>query len=268
MERDWDDEFANMAHIPGAEALPAEWSRRSEALRSVYPSKLDVPFGGSDRERLDLFLPNREPKGLVIFVHGGYWMQTSPKDWSYLAEGALKRCYAFCLPGYVLAPDASVSEITRQVGRGIGLASTLVEGPIFLAGHSAGAHLVMRQICDDSPLSAQLLGRLARVTGIGGVYDLRPLLMTRLNWTLGLSSSEAVKESPILKRPKLRLPTSIWVGAEERPEFIRQSKAFEAVWLGLGARMTLAEDEGTHHFSALEGMIDPASPLMASILGS
>ncbi|MEM1375120.1 MAG: alpha/beta hydrolase [Pseudomonadota bacterium] len=267
MQRDWDDAFANMAHIPGAESIVAAWPRDAAALRAATKAELDVPYGSGTRTRFDLFFPDGPPKGVVVFVHGGYWMRFGREDFSHLARGALEAGYAACLPSYTLAPEARIADITREIANAVQRVASVVAGPILLSGHSAGAHLVLRLICDDSPLSASVLARIARVTGIGGVYDLRPLLMTNLNWTLHLDGPEAALESPILRRPKVTVPTTIWVGADERPEFVRQSRAMAMMWDGLGADVTLVEDPGKHHFGVIDGLCDAASPLMRAVLG-
>lgn len=266
MQRDWDDEFANLAHIPGGDALQAGWEAASRRFRSAHEGRLDISYGVKPRQRLDLFEPAGPAQGLVVIIHGGYWMRTGREDWSHLAAGALARGHAVALLGYTLAPDASLSEMREEVTSGLLRAASLVSGPIALVGHSAGAHLATRLVCDDTKLPSDVLARLSSVTGIGGVYDLRPLLMTALNWTLHLDGPKAAAESPILKRPKLTLPTTLWVGAEERPEFLRQSRAMALIWAGLGADIRLVEEPGAHHFSVLDGLGQPESPLLSAIL--
>lgn len=267
MPRDWDDAFANMAHIPDGVALVDAWPRDADQFRASELADLDVQYGESPRQAFDLFYPVGQPKGLMIFIHGGYWMRFGREDFSHFARGALDAGYAACLPSYTLAPEARIAEITGQVARAVRRASAMVAGPVILCGHSAGAHLALRMVCDDSPLPATLMARIARVTGIGGVYDLRPLMMTNLNWTLHLDNREATSESPVLRRPKLTAPTTIWVGADERPEFVRQSRAMAVMWDGLGADVTLVEEVGRHHFDVIDGLRNAGSPLMQAVLG-
>ncbi|MEM1102270.1 MAG: alpha/beta hydrolase [Pseudomonadota bacterium] len=268
MQRDWDDEFANLPHIPGGDALPEAWNAASARFRASHEGRLDIAYGTRPRQALDLFEPESPARGLMVFIHGGYWMRTGREEWSHLAAGALAQGWAVALLGYTLAPDARLSQIREEVTTGLSRAASLVSGPIALVGHSAGAHLALRLVCEDSKLGPDVQSRLVRVTGIGGVYDLRPLLMTALNWTLRLDGPEAAAESPILKRPKLTLPTTIWVGGDERPEFLRQSRAMALVWEGLGADVRLVEEQGAHHFSVLDGLETAESPLLAAALPS
>ncbi|MEM6897004.1 MAG: alpha/beta hydrolase [Pseudomonadota bacterium] len=266
MARDWDDEFANMAHIPGSAAFPDQWAQAAAAFRQSNAAIPTVPYGAHPREKLDLFLPSGAAKGLLVFVHGGYWLATGREDWSHLAAGALALGFAVALPSYPLAPEARITAITQSVARAIAAAAALVEGPIYLAGHSAGGHLAMRMVSDEGPLPPTIRAQLARVTGISGVYDLRPLRNTKMNATLQLSKAEAAAESPILLKPYTELPLTLWVGSDERPEFLRQSRALHADWVAKGAEITLVEEPGHHHFSILDGLTQPESPLMAAIL--
>ena len=120
---DWDRAYQNGAFIPGSEALPALWTAKAAAFRDSMGARalLDQPYGPLPRNRFDLFLPEATPKGLVVFVHGGYWMAFGRESWSHLAAGALARGWAVAMPAYTLAPDARIAhgpEDMDQLGRG------------------------------------------------------------------------------------------------------------------------------------------------------
>ncbi len=84
--RDWDDAFANMAHVPGSERLPALWAAAAAAYRaSGVAIDEDVRYGPTERNALDLVWPDGAPRGLVVFVHGGYWMRLDRTSWTHLA---------------------------------------------------------------------------------------------------------------------------------------------------------------------------------------
>lgn len=260
--RDWDDEFANMAHIEGSNKLPAYWATEGAAYREKVSPIQTLAYGTAERETVDWVMPDAEPKGLVVFVHGGYWMRTSPSDWTHLAEGARARGWAVAMVGYTLAPQASVTQITQQVSTAVTFAANHVSGPIILTGHSAGGHLVTRLLCSDTALSSSVLNRIVHTLPISGVFDLRPLLWTQMNDVLKLSDAEAIAASPVLHRPMGAPQFTFWVGAEERPEFIRQNRLMCTMWDGLGAKVSLVEDPGKHHFSVIEAMRDPSSTLI------
>lgn len=268
--RDWDDAFAITAHIPGAEALPEYWKQQAAAYREGLPDmEQDIPYGSSERERFDLVWPEGEPRGLAVFVHGGYWMRDFDKSyWTHLTQGASDRGFAVCLPSYMLTPTARISQITTQVCAAIAVAAGRVAGPIHLAGHSAGGHLVTRMICADTRLPATVLGRIAHTLSISGVHDLRPLLHTQMNDTLHLDAAEAARESAVLHRPFGTPRVTAWVGGGERPEFIRQARLLALMWDGLDADIRLEIDGTEDHFTLLEGLRDAGSAITRAFVGS
>ena len=263
--RDWDGEFSNGAYIPGSEALPELWAETALRYRAFLGGYCrEHAYGPGDRQRLDLVLPDGAARGLFVFVHGGYWLAFGKSDWTHFAEGARARGWAVAVPQYTLAPAATLPDMVREVAAAIEGAATLIDGPISLAGHSAGGHLVTRMICDDSPLA--VLDRVAHVVSISGLHELRPLLRTRMNETLNLTETSAASESAILHRPHpAACPWTAWVGADERPEFRRQSRLLVEIWGGLDHPVNLVEDPGRHHFNVIDGLTDPGSPLMEAI---
>jgi arylformamidase len=258
---DWEDAFQNAAYIAGAESYPGRWAARAAAFRAGARGDLDLAYGAHPRARLDLLRPEGAARGLVVFVHGGYWLKFDKSFWSHLAAGALARGWAVALPGYTLAPEVSISEITTQIGAAVAHAAGLVAGPVRLAGHSAGGHLVTRMICDDSPLAPETRARIARVVSISGLHDLRPLLATGMNAQLRLTPETAAAESPVLHTPLPGIPVTAWVGGDERPEFLRQSALLREAW---AADLEVAK--GRHHFDVIEDLCAPDSGLTDALL--
>jgi arylformamidase len=146
--KDWDDAFANMAHVAGSEELPRLWSDSAAAYRASGV-KIDqgIAYGSHPRERFDLVWPEGTPKGLVVFIHGGFWMRLDKSYWTDFAEGARSNGWAICLPSYTLAPDARISQMTSQIAAAIDVAASMVIGPLRITGHSAGGHLATQKLC-------------------------------------------------------------------------------------------------------------------------
>ena len=265
---DWDDAFANGAYIENGMSYPPLWAARAAAFRAKADwAETDILYGEHPREKLDLFFPNKAPRGLVVIVHGGYWLKFDKSSWSDLAEGALGNGWAVAMPSYTLAPDARIENITLQVGRAIARAAEQVAGPIRLGGHSAGGHLVTRMVCDDSPLLPALLERVEGLVSISGLHDLRPLQLTTMNQQLQLTSKSAALESAVLHRPAGQAQVVCWVGGAERPEFLRQSALLVEAWGRAGAKTQLVVDPGKHHFDVIDGLKDPQSDMTHTLLG-
>jgi arylformamidase len=265
---DWDDAFANGAYIENGMSYPPIWAARAAAFRQeANRAKTDMLYGEHPREKLDLFFPSVAPHGLVVIVHGGYWLNFDKSSWSDLAEGALGNGWAVAMPSYTLAPEARIENITRQIGRAITRAAEQIAGPIRLAGHSAGGHLVTRMVCDDSPLQSALLERVEGLVSISGLHDLRPLQLTTMNEQLHLTPQSAALESAVLHRPVGGAQVVCWVGGAERPEFLRQSAVLVETWGRAGAKTQLVVDPGKHHFDVIDGLKDPQSDMTRTLLG-
>lgn len=270
MQTDWDDAYANMAHIDGSEHYPEQWTKSAADYRlQLATSQLqkDIAYGSNPREVMDIVLPKAKPKGLAVFVHGGYWMRLDKSYWTDLAEGARARGWAVCMPSYSLTPVVTISHITKQIANAITQAAERVNGPVRLAGHSAGGHLVSRMICSDTTLNQELLHRIEHTLSISGLHDLRPLMKTNMNETLKLNEAEAVSESAALHSPAGCPALTAWVGGDERPEFIRQSKLIDIMWKGLGAYTECIVDGTHHHFSVIEDLKLADSPITNAFVG-
>ncbi|MGR3468434.1 MAG: alpha/beta hydrolase, partial [Shimia sp.] len=57
-----------------------------------------------------------------------------------------------------------------------------------------------------------------------------------------------------------------WVGAQERPEFLRQTRALEEAWQRKGGAIDAHYAPGHHHFSVIEPLTDPDSDLTEACL--
>ena len=257
----FDIAYANADFIPNGKDFPTKWQKMAADFRRTHKNlRLDVAYGEEDAKRFDLVLPETPPKGLVVFVHGGYWMAFGRRDWTHLAAGAVARGYAVALPSYPLAPEARIGDITKAVASAIDAAAAVVAGPIHLLGHSAGGHLVARMNCLDVDLACR--DRIARIMPISPLSDLHPLMQTTMNETLHIDEAEAQAESPALNDGRARIPTTVWVGADERPAFLDQARDLALAWPE--ADLVIAPDR--HHFDVIEPLSDPDSDMNAALL--
>ncbi|AWB23633.1 alpha/beta hydrolase [Methylobacterium currus] len=266
---DRDRAYDNVGAIPDARSYPARWSEAAasfrERLSAEGRARLGLLYGAGPRHAYDLFLPDGTPRGLAVFVHGGYWKAFDRSVWSHLAAGPLAHGLAVALPSYTLCPEARIAAITAEIAAFLDRAAAEVAGPVRLSGHSAGGHLVTRMLCADVDLACA--ERIARVVSISGVHDLRPLLGTGMNEVLHLDPAEARAESPALREPRPGARLVAVAGSDELPEFRRQNLLLPTVWHGLGAETQAFEIADRHHFSVIEDLTDPGSALTRALAG-
>jgi arylformamidase len=267
---DWDDAYANGVNIPHGERWPDIWVEPARSFRErlllVGRAQLEVAYAGGARNHLDLFLPEGPVKGLVVFIHGGFWMALDKSFWSHLAAGPLEHGYATAIPSYTLCPEIRLAGIVKEIGAAIEKAASMVQGPLLLTGHSAGGQLASRMITASAPLTQKTRGRIRNVVSISGLHDLRPLMNARMNQTLRIDEEEALAESPALLRPSAEARITCWVGGAEREEFKRQNKLLANIWTGLGATTSAVTEPDRHHFDVIDGLMDPKHPLTTTLL--
>lgn len=255
---DFDDAYANAAYIPGADGYPPRWQAEAAAFRDGATCEIDVPYGDRARQVMDLFYPGRLPLGVVIFIHGGYWLKFDKSYWSHLARGPVEAGWAVAVPSYDLCPDVRISDITAQMVQMVGQVGDRLAGPIRVTGHSAGGHLSARLA--SAGLAVPHRDRFARVMPISPLSDLAPLMQTKMNDDLKIDVAEAEAESPV-NHPPADVPVTVWVGGAERPAFLDQAGWLAEAW---GADHVV--DEGRHHFDVIEGLADPEAPITRTLL--
>jgi arylformamidase len=257
---DYDRAYANGPFIPGAETFPPRWTEEAVAFRAALGqrARTGISYGPGERNQLDLFLPEASPRGLLVFVHGGYWLRFDRDLWSHLAAGAVSRGWACAMPSYTLAPEARISAMTKEIARAVEVAASLVAGPVVVTGHSAGGHLSARMGCAHVALAAPV----RRVVPISPLADLEPISLTAMNADLRLDAAEIARESPALLALRPGVGAYVWVGAQERPAFLWQARLLSEAW-----SCPWTPEPGKHHFDVIDGLRDPTSPLMSACLG-
>jgi acetyl esterase/lipase len=267
---DWDVAYTNGAYVVGGDRWPAAWVEPAQAFRDSLAAsgraKLDLAYGPRPRNRFDLFLPSEKPKGLLVFVHGGYWLALDKSYSSHLATGAVASGYAVAMPSYTLCPEIRITAIAKEIAAAIGAAAEMIDGPLILTGHSAGGQLAARMVTITSPLPAPVKTRIRHVVSISGLHDLRPIMKRTMNQQLSIDAAEAMAESPALLEPIDNLRLTCWVGGAERSEFVRQNALLANIWTGLGAATATVVEPDRNHFTILDGLADPTHPLTRTLL--
>jgi len=84
-----DAAYNNSGAVPERDAIVADWAARSAKVRREYAGRLDLAYGDTPRERLDLFLAADPQAPTLAFIHGGYWQMNDKEDFAFFAKGLL-----------------------------------------------------------------------------------------------------------------------------------------------------------------------------------
>lgn len=261
---DWDRAYSNADFIAGAAEFPPRWAAKAAAFREGLGTKarLNLPYGDAPRQAFDLFMPEAAPRGLLVFVHGGYWLAFGRETWSHLAAGPLARGWAVAMPSYTLAPEARIAQMTVEIGAAVTAAAALVQGPVHVTGHSAGGHLSARMGNANAPVPPEVAARLRLVVPISPLADLEPLTHTKMNEKLRLDAAEVASESPAYLPRRDGCAAKAWVGGAERPSFLWHARLLAEEWA-----CEWQVDPGRHHFDVIEALALPDSPLTLAVTG-
>lgn len=256
-------------------AIFDRWRARSDETAARRPARLDIAYGPSATETLDVF-PAADPAApILVYIHGGYWIWKDKADFRFVAEGVVDAGATLVVINYALTPDHAMDEITRQVRAACAFtfknAGTLIPGDrnrIFVAGHSAGGHLTAVAATTDWPAFDPSLPRsiLAGGVAVSGIYDLEPIRLSYLNETVGLDAAMAARNSPLAAVHPGMPPLTLVVGGDESDEFKRQQASFAAAAVALGNEVETLEVPAHHHFAVIETIADKGSALNAAVL--
>jgi arylformamidase len=250
-------------------AAPARhYIARSSQARASLRCVLDVPYGPTRAETLDIFPADVPNAPVFVFLHGGYWRAFSSKEFSCVALGLQPLGITTVVVNYALCPAVTLDEITRQVRAAVAWTQRHIAAyggdpaRLALGGHSAGAHLtamcLQTRWAEDYGLPADPLGAALLVSGI---YDIAPLRYSYLQPMIQLDEGIIRRNSPMFGVRPCKTP--IWVnwGSEETPEFARQASSFHAAWHGAGNAGELSALPGCDHYLGIHGFEDSTSRL-------
>ena len=257
-------EYSPRLSVPNFADYFKAWPIDSDAARQKLKGHLDLAYGPHPAERLDLFVAGRS-RGLLIFIHGGYWRAFDKSDFSYMAPSLLEAGYDVALLNYALCPTLPMGEIVEQCRRGVAWlhrhagdygaeASRLI-----VCGHSAGAHLTALLFTADWAEYGMPPQAIVGGIAVSGLFDLEPMLSLAINADLRLDPPQVAALSPARLKPRLEVPLVVGVGALESAEFKRQSHLLHQAWPTVAT--PAIELEGYHHFDILEPLMDTSSAL-------
>ena len=139
----------------------------------------EVAYGPLPRQRVDVYGANFAKEPTVVFFHGGNWDSGSKDDYRFVATSLQRDGTRVAVPNYRLGPFPTFME---DAALAVAEASKRTGGPVYLLGHSAGAHIAALLALDPRYLEAVGLDRCKAIAGwigLSGPYDFLPITSER-----------------------------------------------------------------------------------------
>jgi arylformamidase len=261
-----DAQYNPSIHLPDPNAPGRHFVETAERARSTLPCVLEVPYGPTLEETLDIFPAAQAQAPVFVFIHGGYWRSLSSKTFSGIALGLQARGITTVVINYALCPHVTIAEIVRQTRAA--LAWTLRNIHTFggdparvaMGGHSAGGHLTAMALqtpwAEDYGLPQDPF---VAALPFSGLYDLEPLRYSYLQPAIQLDDGAIRRNSPAFSVRPCKTPLWITWGGAETSEFARQSALYHQAWTAAGNAAELRALPGANHFTVIGGLEDPKS---------
>jgi arylformamidase len=246
----------------------AHYAAQADKARSTLRSHLDIPFGPTVHETLDIFPADKPNTPVFVFIHGGYWRAFQSKNFHGVALGLQARGITTVVINYALCPFVTIDEITRQVRAAVAwtLRNIAQYGGdptrVALGGHSAGGHLTAMCLQTEwqrdyglaqDPLKAAVL--------VSGLFDLEPLRYSYLQPMIQLDDGIVKRNSPAFLVRASTTPVWVTWGGAESTEFARQAQIYHDAAQAAGNAAELRAIPGADHFTVIHGFEQPDSPL-------
>lgn len=153
--------------------------------RADFPHHLDISFGDSPKQALDVYLPKKPVKNapVLLFLHGGGFMEGDRAHYGYVARPYAEKGIVTVVSGYRMAKrgvpypaqsddtKAAIVWIYKNIAKFGGDPNT-----IFVSGHSVGATLSGEVSFDRSWMKQAGVPHdaIKGIAAISGDYDLSP----------------------------------------------------------------------------------------------
>jgi arylformamidase len=278
-----DGMYNNRALVPDHAVYFERWAAQSVLARRAGNCRLDMRYGESAGEKLDVFpasgggrasAAGRQGAPVLVFIHGGYWRSLDKSDHSFIAPALAAAGACVVVPNYDLCPAVTIEDITLQMVSALAWTYRHIAefggdpNRITVVGHSAGGHLAAMLLCCQWPQWAADLpaGLVKNALSISGLFELESIRQTPfLKDALRLTPAQVLRLSPAWLPAPSQGQLYAVAGGSESAEFLRHNVLIQQAW---GSQVVPVRDElpGLNHFSVVEAMTQPGHLLHQRVL--
>lgn len=170
-------------------------------LNAMVPShgftvQRDIAYGELARQRLDIYQPTQRRAGknpVVVFFYGGGWEGGDKKDYKFVGEALSSHGLTVVIADYRVYPEVVFPDFIEDAAAAVAWTKANIDSfgadpdQLFIAGHSAGAHIASMLVLNDEYLKKYALtpDDVIGMIGLAGPYDFLPLKSDTLKTIFG-----------------------------------------------------------------------------------
>jgi arylformamidase len=256
-------EYPELAKVRAALALK---------VRESAKSWLNVAYGSSPRETLDIYAADKPGGPVLVYIHGGYWRSGSKEDNCNFVPTFTKRGATVVLVEYDLCPSVTVSDIVRQTRASIAWIYKNImryggdPGKLFISGHSAGGHLTAMALAHDWEKEGLPGDLIKGAVATSGVYDLDMVMKISVQEQACLTPALAKENSPFLHPLVIRCPLVVAVGGAEPKGWQQMSEDYFHFCTQSGMSVEYLVVPGANHYTMSEKLLNDTNPLTRAMI--
>ena len=187
--------------------------------RRGYSRRAKVRYGSHPRQYLDAYAPtgSSDDAPVVVFFHGGSWDRGEARWYRFVGQALASAGLVAVIAEYRLYPEVTFPAFVEDGARAVAWAArAFPRAALFVAGHSAGAHIAALINLDPRYLADAGVPRniLAGAIGISGPYDFLPL--TEERYRLVFPEISRADSQPIAHVDGKAAPMLLITGAADR----------------------------------------------------
>lgn len=272
-QADLNNQYNQRFLVPNADEYHQRNFEDSAKTRARLACRLDVSYGPSPDQRLDIFPVAKKGAPVVVHIHGGAWTRSSKDHVSFMAETFVPANINFVAVEFGLCPKVTLDELVRHNRAAIQWvyrnARDFGADPdrLYVSGQSSGGHIAGMMVVTDWARDWGLPANVIKAALAGsGMYDLEPVRLSSRNEYLKLDVAAARRNSSILQIPANGCPLVVCYGEREQKEFRRQSIEFAAAWRAKGLVCKEFDLPGLNHFDVGEAYGDSKALFIKAFL--
>ncbi|HEY7220766.1 MAG TPA: alpha/beta hydrolase [Candidatus Binatia bacterium] len=258
--------------VPEYPELAQLRAAQSRKVRGSVKSWLDVAYGGSPRELLDIYAADKAGGPVLVYIHGGYWRTGSKEDNCNFVPTFTERGATVVLVEYDLCPNVTVTDIVRQTRAAIGWTYKNIvhyggnPSGLFVAGHSAGGHLTAMALAHDWAKDSLPNDLIKGAAATSGVYDLEMVMKISVQEQVRMTPEVAKQNNPLLHPPRVKCPLIIAVGGTEPKGWQQMSEDYFKFCQSNGVNATYLVEPEANHYTMTEHLLDDGRPITQAML--